>query len=114
MNISLLYCFAQDHGHPPLIIIRKKQMKTAIGLDLYNQVTTEQKTMTLCCARSDPQHVPCVLVSMKQPKTFSSFGVVSKGNGECFLTYEKHMSLTVGGGQAGQGYPCTLTILHDR
>ena len=38
-------------------------MKTAIGLDLYNQVTTGQKTMTLCGARMDPHHMPCVLVS---------------------------------------------------
>ena len=36
-------------------------------------------------------------------------GVVSKGNGNCFLTPEVHTSLTKGGGQAGQGYPCVLT-----
>jgi DNA (cytosine-5)-methyltransferase 1 len=36
-------------------------------------------------------------------------GVVSKGNGDCFLTPEQHTSLTSGGGQAGQGYPCVLT-----
>ena len=36
-------------------------------------------------------------------------GVVSKGNGDCFLTPEQHTSLTSGGGQAGQGYPCILT-----
>jgi DNA (cytosine-5)-methyltransferase 1 len=36
-------------------------------------------------------------------------GVVSKGDGDCFLTPEKHTSLTSGGGQAGQGYPCVLT-----
>jgi len=35
-------------------------------------------------------------------------GIVSKGNGECFLTKDRHMSLTIGGGQAGQGYPCIL------
>lgn len=35
-------------------------------------------------------------------------GVVSKGNGECFLTHEKHTSLSIGGGQAGQGYPCVM------
>ena len=40
-------------------------------------------------------------------------GVVSKGNGECFMTPEKHMSLSVGGGQAGQGYPC-VCIEGDR
>lgn len=36
-------------------------------------------------------------------------GVVSKGNGDCFLTEERHTSLSSGGGQAGQGYPCILT-----
>lgn len=36
-------------------------------------------------------------------------GVVSKGDGDCFLTPEVHTSLTKGGGQAGQGYPCILT-----
>ena len=36
-------------------------------------------------------------------------GIVSKGNGDCFLTPESHTSLTKGGGQAGQGYPCILT-----
>lgn len=35
-------------------------------------------------------------------------GVVSKGNGDCFLMNETHPSLTTGGGQAGQGYPCVL------
>tara|TARA_R110000851_G_scaffold220568_3_gene373361 strand:+ start:10905 stop:12419 length:1515 start_codon:yes stop_codon:yes gene_type:complete len=34
-----------------------------------------------------------------------SAGVVSKGNGEVWETEEQHMSLTSGGGQAGQGYP---------
>ena len=36
-------------------------------------------------------------------------GVVSKGDGDCFLTPECHTSLSNGGGQAGQGYPCILT-----
>lgn len=38
-----------------------------------------------------------------------SAGVITKGNGECILTPEKHTSLSAGGGQAGQGYPCVLT-----
>lgn len=36
-------------------------------------------------------------------------GVISKGDGDCFLTPEVHTSITGGGGQAGQGYPCVLT-----
>jgi DNA (cytosine-5)-methyltransferase 1 len=35
-------------------------------------------------------------------------GLVTKGNGEAFLT-DKHTSLSTGGGQAGQGYPAALT-----
>ena len=33
-------------------------------------------------------------------------GIVSKGNGDCFLTPDCHTALTAGGGQAGQGSPC--------
>ena len=39
-----------------------------------------------------------------------SAGVVAKGNGECFLTPEKHTSLSAGGGQTGQGYPCVICL----
>lgn len=35
-------------------------------------------------------------------------GVISKGNGDCFLAPEQHTALSSGGGQAGQGYPCVL------
>lgn len=45
---------------------------------------------------------------MKQ-QTFVAEGVVTKGNGDCFLIPEQHTALTAGGGQAGQGYPCVLT-----
>ena len=43
---------------------------------------------------------------MKQ-QTFVA-GLVTKGNGDCFLTPEKHTALLTGGGQAGQGYPCVF------
>jgi DNA (cytosine-5)-methyltransferase 1 len=38
-----------------------------------------------------------------------SAGIVTKGHGDCFLTPERHTSLSSGGGQAGQGYPCVMT-----
>ena len=47
---------------------------------------------------------------MKQ-QTFVASGVVTKGNGDCFLSEERHTALTAGGGQAGQGYPCVLTAV---
>lgn len=45
---------------------------------------------------------------MKQ-QTFIASGVVTKGNGDCFLTENVHTALSAGGGQAGQGYPCVFT-----
>ena len=39
---------------------------------------------------------------MKQ-QTFVASGVVTKGNGDCFLSEERHTALSTGGGQAGQG-----------
>ena len=36
---------------------------------------------------------------MKQ-QTFIAEGVVTKGNGDCFLTHKQHTSLSTGGGQA--------------
>ena len=44
---------------------------------------------------------------MKQ-QTFVA-GITAKGNEDCFLSPERHTSLSGGGGQAGQGYPCILT-----
>lgn len=46
---------------------------------------------------------------MKQ-QTFVAAGVVTKGNGDCFLTKDVHTSQAGGGGQAGQGYPCVLCL----
>jgi len=37
-----------------------------------------------------------------------AYEVVSKGNGEAWVTPERHMALNIGGGQAGQGYPAAL------
>lgn len=37
-----------------------------------------------------------------------AFGVTSKGSGECFISAERHTTLSAGGGQAGQGYPCVM------
>ena len=40
---------------------------------------------------------------MKQ-QTFVA-GITAKGNGDCFLSEERHTSLSEGGGMPGQGYP---------
>ena len=37
-----------------------------------------------------------------------AYGVVTKGNGDAFISRERHTSLSTGGGQAGQGYPCAM------
>ena len=37
-----------------------------------------------------------------------TYGVTTKGNGDAFISQERHTALTNGGGQAGQGYPCVM------
>ena len=38
----------------------------------------------------------------------AAYGVVTKGNGDAFISKERHTALCSGGGQAGQGYPCAM------
>ena len=42
-----------------------------------------------------------------------SYGVVAKGNGDAFVQEEKHTTLSTGGGEPGQGYPCAITQEED-
>lgn len=49
-------------------------------------------------------------VAVVQKPCAMAAGVVSKGNGEAFLMQEKHTSLSVGGGEAGQGYACVMAV----
>ncbi len=55
----------------------------------------------------DVAGAPAARPGIKQ-QTFVA-GVVSKGNGDCFLTPERHTALSAGGGMPGQGYPCVPT-----
>ena len=41
-------------------------------------------------------------------ESVKTYGVVTKGNGDAFIAEERHTSLSTGGGEAGQGYPCAL------
>ena len=51
--------------------------------------------------------VHSVCYDAKEPRVNNmvAYGLITKGNGEVILSKEKHTSLSVGGGQAGQGYP---------
>ena len=90
------------HGY----IQKKEQENAAQVLCLNDQGgermdITEGFTATLRAGMSG--HPPLVA------EQTAASGVVTKGNGDCFLTPDVHTSLTGGGGQAGQGYPCVLT-----
>lgn len=63
--------------------------------------TPEGKSPTLAGADGGGGRIPGGLL-------FAA-GVVSKGNGGCFLSPERHTSISGGGGMPGQGYPCVLT-----
>ena len=86
-------------GHPPLVT----QPNCLNGWDTQQSrvFTPEGVAPTLAGADGGGGRNPAGLL-------FAA-GVVSKGDGDCFLTPEVHTSITSGGGQAGQGYPCVLT-----
>jgi DNA (cytosine-5)-methyltransferase 1 len=86
-------------GHPPLVA----QPNCLNGWDTQQSrvFTPEGVAPTLAGADGGGGRNPAGLL-------FAA-GVVSKGDGDCFLTPEVHTSITSGGGQAGQGYPCVLT-----
>nr|WP_170823922.1 DNA cytosine methyltransferase [Lacrimispora defluvii] len=86
-------------GHPPLVA----QPNCLNGWDTQQSrvFTPEGVAPTLAGADGGGGRNPAGLLL--------AAGVVSKGDGDCFLTPEIHTSLTNGGGQAGQGYPCVLT-----
>ena len=76
-------------------------MKDAIGLDLYNQATTGGVSMTVTSKRSDPHHVPCVIVydSRGQDARYRPLGEVCEtisakygtggGNAPIVVKYER-------------------------
>ena len=70
-----------------------------VAVDVYNQTIDGDVAATVTAQVGVPNH--------SGPKVMAQ-GVVSKGNGEAFLSGEKAMSLSTGGGQAGQGYPAVL------
>ena len=89
-------------------------LRRQAGLDPPVSVSGEHKTVLAFAANQrdevrDLHNVAGALQAqqgMKQ-QTFVA-GLVTKGNGDCFLTPEKHTALVTGGGQAGQGYPCVF------
>lgn len=70
-----------------------------VAVDVYNQTIEGDVSPTVTAAVGG--------TNTSGPKIMAQ-GVVSKGNGEAFLSGEKAMSISTGGGQAGQGYPAVL------
>lgn len=63
--------------------------------------TMNEKMPTLQAANGmSGNNKPCV-----------AYGVTTKGNGDAFVSEERHTSLSTGGGEAGQGYPCVMTAV---
>jgi DNA (cytosine-5)-methyltransferase 1 len=80
------------------------------GFDSYNQDAIPELINPIRSASGgDTKPMVAVATTAEGGVGKTSYGVVSKGNGDAFITPERHMSLTSGGGQAGQGYPCVLS-----
>lgn len=77
------------------------KLENNIGCDLYNGETTGNKTVTLTAAS-------CASAGHSGSNVLESYGVTTKGNGDAFVSKERHCTLTAGGGEPGQGYPTVL------
>ena len=83
---------SDSHGTPHAICVQDSMIGRADKNGPQGSGVNEDVSFTL---NTTDRHAVC-------------YGVVSKGNGEAFLMEEKHMSLSCGGGQAGQGYPAIV------
>ena len=70
-----------------------------VAVDVYNQTIDGETTATVTAA--------CGGTNTSGPKVMS-YGVVSKGNGEAWITEERATTVSTGGGLPGQGYPCAM------
>lgn len=89
---------SDSHGTPHAICFQQNQRE---------EVRDMGETSGAITADSGMHNTNYVCIHKKQIAC-KSFGVISKGNGETILSKEKHMSLSCGGGQAGQGYPAVM------
>ena len=76
------------------------------GSDQYNQNVYEELSPTL--------GTNCNMPSGRNGIIEPAYGVVTKGNGDAFINPNTHSSLTKGGGEAGQGYPCVLEVTDEK
>ena len=132
--VSTLWQILEDKPHPKYYLTRKaclgilrrsserdKPLPTALRSALEIQAglwedasLIEEKTAFAANQRDEVWNLHDIAGAlgaqpgMKQ-QTFIASGVVTKGNGYCFMTENVHTALSAGGGQAGQGYPCVFT-----
>lgn len=45
---------------------------------------------------------------VEEQSKMPTYGITCKGNGDGFVSEERHTALSAGGGQPGQGYPCVM------
>lgn len=93
-----------------LMATQNLQMQTFITNPSINQNDLQKRMAFAANQRDEVRDLHDVAGALQaQPgmkqQTFVA-GLVTKGNGDCFLTPEKHAALLIGGRQAGQGYPC--------
>lgn len=62
------------------------------------------------CAGADDRagEAKCLTPWDVQSSNLDTYGITTKGNGDAFISQERHTALSGGGGQAGQGYPCAM------
>ena len=115
-RICLLADFNGDTAPRILFELRRKtadgEAEQAIGhsgAKPRSEVSAVSQGMSGNSAESREEGQETTAVTGKDAETAKqAYGVVTKGNGDAFINPNTHTSLTNGGGEAGQGYPCVL------
>ncbi len=109
---TVLSTFGTGGNNQPFVVETPKTLKIRSGCEGGGKgpLIQDDKSATLDLNGGNPacNQGGIAVVSKTVCIGAASYGVVSKGNGEAFLMDEQHMSLSCGGGQAGQGYPAVM------
>ena len=117
---------SEEHGHQPAVLVENHPQDSRVQIREDGIVQTLDARMGMGGGNTPMvMEASCIgngqvaqtrlsekvgaLNCMHDQQAVMTYGVVTKGNGDAFLEEEYHTSLSTGGGQAGQGFPCTMT-----
>ena len=116
-NQPLVICMATQQGGAEILEDKSPTITAAAGMSGNNQPVIclqgngiDRADTAGCNGKGWAEDVSYTLNTIDRHAV--AFGVTTKGNGDAFISKERHTALTNGGGQAGQGYPCVIEVVY--